>query len=41
VRVGGTQGSDVEIIAGVADGDRLVVGGPENLRDGQRVDVKQ
>jgi len=40
VRVGATQGNDVEIIAGVADGDRLVVGGPETLRDGQRVDVK-
>ncbi len=40
VRVGAIQGSDVEIIAGVADGDRLVVGaGP--LKDGQRVDVKQ
>jgi len=40
VRVGATQGNDVEIIAGVADGDRLVVGaGP--LKDGQRVDVKQ
>ena len=41
VRIGGTQGSDVEIIAGVADGDRLVVAGAENLHDGQRVDVKQ
>jgi RND family efflux transporter MFP subunit len=41
VRVGGIQGNDVEIVAGVADGDRLVVGGPEALRDGQRVDVKQ
>ena len=41
VRVGGTQGNDVEIIAGVANGDRLVIGGPESLRDGQRVNVKQ
>ncbi len=40
VRVGATQGNDVEIIAGVADGDRLVVGN-EPLKDGQRVDVKQ
>jgi len=40
VRVGATQGNDVEIIAGVADGDRLVVGS-EPLQDGQRVDVKQ
>jgi len=41
VRVGATQGNDAEIIAGVVDGDRLVIGGPETLRDGQRVDVKQ
>ena len=40
VRVGATQGNDVEIIAGVADGDRLVMGA-EPLKDGQRVDVKQ
>lgn len=40
VRVGATQGNDVEVIAGVADGDRLVVGS-ERLKDGQRVDVKQ
>jgi HlyD family secretion protein len=40
VRVAGAQGNDVEVIAGVADGDRLVVGA-EPLKDGQRVDVKQ
>jgi len=40
VRVGAPQGNDVEIIAGVADGDHLVVGS-EPLQDGQRVDVKQ
>jgi RND family efflux transporter MFP subunit len=40
VRVGAAQGNDVEIIAGVTDGDRLVVGA-EPLKDGQRVDVKQ
>jgi len=40
VRVGASQGNDVEIIAGVADGDRLVVGS-EPLKDGQRVDVRQ
>jgi RND family efflux transporter MFP subunit len=40
VRVGTTQGNDVGIAAGVADGDRLVVGS-EPLKDGQRVDAKQ
>ena len=40
VRLGGTQGNDVEIIAGITDGNRLVVGA-EPLKDGQRVDVKQ
>ena len=40
VRVGATEGNDVEVIAGVADGDRLVVGS-EPLKDGERVDVKQ
>ena len=40
VRVGGAQGNDVEIIAGVGDGDRLAIGA-EPLKDGQRVDVKQ
>jgi len=41
VRVGATQGNDVEVIAGVADGDRLVAGNEPVLKDGQRVDVKQ
>jgi hypothetical protein len=40
VRVGATQGNDLEIIAGVADGDRLVIGS-EPLKDGQRVNVRQ
>lgn len=40
VRIGATQGNDVEIIAGVADGDRIALA-TEPLKDGQRVDVKQ
>ena len=40
VRVGATQGNDLEIIAGVADGDRLVIWS-EPLKDGQRVNVRQ
>ena len=40
VTVGGTRGGDLEIMAGVAPGDAVVVQGPEGLRDGQRVKVK-
>ncbi len=40
VTVGATRGSDVEVQAGVAPGDRVVVAGPESLRDGQKVKVK-
>ena len=41
VTVGGSRGSDTEIIAGLGVGDQVVVRGPENLRDGQSVEVKK
>ena len=41
VTVGGSRGSDTEIIAGLGVGDQVVVHGPENLRDGQSVEVKK
>ena len=41
VTLGAERGEDVEVMAGVAAGDRLVVRGAENLRDGQPVEVKQ
>jgi multidrug efflux pump subunit AcrA (membrane-fusion protein) len=41
VSLGAERGSDVEVMAGISPGDRLVVGGVENLRDGQAVEVKQ
>ncbi len=37
VRVGQARGSDQEIVAGLSDGERVVVKGIEGLRDGQRV----
>ena len=41
VTVGSTRGDDVEIMAGVAEGDTIVAKVPENLRDGQTVEVKK
>ena len=40
VSVGRVTDSDVEIMAGVVPGDRVVVGGAEGLTDGQRIKVK-
>lgn len=41
VSLGGNRGSDTEIVAGISVGDQVVVRGPENLRDGQNVEVKK
>ena len=41
VSLGAERGSDVEVMAGISPGDKLVVAGAENLRDGQAVEVKQ
>lgn len=41
VTVGNTRGSDTEIVAGLALGDTVVVGGPADLRDGQTVAIKK
>ena len=41
VSLGAERGADVEIFAGISPGDRLVVRGAENLREGQAVEVKQ
>jgi len=40
VSVGRSMGTDVEIMAGVTVGDRVVVSGADGLSDGQRVKVK-
>jgi len=41
VTVGNTQGSDTEIVAGLAVGDAVVLKGPAGLHDGQVVEVKK
>ena len=40
VRLGQAQGNDQEVIAGLSDGDQVVVKGLEGLRDGLRVQIK-
>lgn len=40
VSLGRGIASDVEVIAGVNAGDELVVSGPENLRDNEKVDAR-
>jgi HlyD family secretion protein len=41
VTIGGTHGSDAEILAGLTIGDTVVTKGPQDLRDGQVVEVKK
>ncbi|PWT86095.1 MAG: efflux RND transporter periplasmic adaptor subunit [Proteobacteria bacterium] len=39
VKLGADRGTDVAVLAGVTPGDSLVVKGPENLRDGQKIET--
>lgn len=41
VKVGATNGSQIQILAGLTPGDTVVVGGPSNMRDGEAVTVKR
>jgi HlyD family secretion protein len=41
VKLGKIAGDSVEILAGLTEGEQLVVDGPSDLRDGQRVKVKR
>jgi HlyD family secretion protein len=41
ITVGGTRGSDTEVVAGLAVGDTVVVNGPADLHDGQTVAIKK
>jgi RND family efflux transporter MFP subunit len=40
VKVGGTDGDSVEVVAGLRSGDRVVVSPPPDLKDGAKVMVK-
>jgi RND family efflux transporter MFP subunit len=40
VGLGGTQGSDQEVLAGVAGGDQVVVSGLDGLHEGEKVELK-
>src|SRR5213594_507698 len=41
VNLGLDRGTDVAVLAGVTPGDSLVVQGPESLRDGDKVEIRQ
>ncbi|HET8921955.1 MAG TPA: efflux RND transporter periplasmic adaptor subunit [Candidatus Acidoferrum sp.] len=41
VSLGMDRGTDVAVLAGVTPGDSLVVKGPETLRDGDKVEIRQ
>ena len=41
VSLGTDRGTDVAVLAGLSPGDSLVVTGPENLHDGDKVQVRQ
>ncbi len=41
VSLGMDRGTEVAVLAGVSPGDSLVVKGPENLRDGDKVEIRE
>jgi RND family efflux transporter MFP subunit len=41
VRLGAGRGTDVAVLSGLAPGDSLVIKGPDNLHDGDKVAVRQ
>lgn len=41
VHLGDKRGTDVEVLAGLTQGERIVVRGPEDLRAGQAVEIRQ
>jgi multidrug efflux pump subunit AcrA (membrane-fusion protein) len=40
VKIGGTDGDRLEVLAGLSSGDRVVVSAPAELRDGMKITVK-
>lgn len=40
VKLGGARGKDVEVLAGLSEGDSVVVKGPTDLHDGQAVGIR-
>jgi len=41
VKQGDARGTEIEVLAGLSDGEQIVVAGAKELRDGQRVSVKK
>jgi HlyD family secretion protein len=41
IKIGGTRGDQQEVIAGLTDGDQLVLRAGEALHDGQQVELKK
>lgn len=41
VSLGADRGTDIAVLSGLSPGDSLVVKGPENLHDGDKVEVRQ
>ena len=41
VSLGTDRGREVAVLAGVTPGDSVVVKGPESLRDGDKVEIRQ
>jgi multidrug efflux pump subunit AcrA (membrane-fusion protein) len=37
IRSGSTRGEDTEVVSGLSPGERVVVQGPDSLKDGERV----
>ena len=40
VRVGGTDGDRLEVLAGLAMGDRVILTPPRDIRDGSKIAIK-